>query len=702
MESSNAYPESSLSPLSNVVCDFSPVCQIDGNDSPPPTPSSNQVSSLHPVYTTQSTSNPTATSTFSRVRTASYTLDRSKQVSRLGHDTTTRDFTVNISKNKENVNIDCNVGFYTTVAVPAIQHLAATQKFVCQGVSVHCQDIVGTFDATQAQQNTVIFFRLSKDKVSIGCVRIHLHHTTRKVQLQGGALLAGEQKAPVWFVENVLKENFTKLSYEKASDISDFNQAVSRSLTSERVPSKCAGCNGQFNGRSNPAFCKECKAYFHKFKCFPTVKHKCYQNKSSQSIVTVPALSNNIARDALPVHQALVVTDEQQAGVEVQGQITHLSGTVTPAPSTTGRDVQQSQLPTLDLGLSPSHSDMEVNVQPVGVVPLPPGVVPQLPALHPRATAATVGNLAVQGGGITDNATDLSDNHVPLPPRLNPDATPFIIPWANNQAGPNNQDCGGQTDIPAHLPLGQPLPLPPTGNSSQTRSKSKQRINTLKNAPATDKVGFELECKRKQLVAAEAKIQELETEITKLRKTNYILSERIKMFENGQDKELFGRYFPPHPSNNPYEPPRSQQSAGCSHHHCCAPPSVVQCHSRCHGPPLPVSDIAALVKELSEKVAQLSGDTATIKSVINTLVKPDTKDAKLQVSLPLAEVHTTVVTSPPHSRPTELPLSPDIVVIETTQDQVTTPQAICEEQLEYGSDESMISDTNTIEEFVFE
>ena len=143
--------------------------------------------------------------------------------------------------------------------------------FVCQGVSVHCQDVVGTFDASQAQQNTVIFFRLSKDKSSLGCVRIHLHHTTRKVQLQGGALLTDELKAPVWFVENVLRKNFAKLSREKATDILKFNQAVSRSLTSDKSPSTCAGCNGQFNGRTNPAFCKECKSFFHKFKC----KMKC-------------------------------------------------------------------------------------------------------------------------------------------------------------------------------------------------------------------------------------------------------------------------------------------------------------------------------------------------------------------------------------------------------------------------------------------
>ena len=159
--------------------------------------------------------------TSSRVRTASYTLDRGKQTARLIRDTTVQDFTIVVNSNKENVNINCNVGFYSRVAVPAIQHLAAKQVFESQGITVTCQDIVGNFDATNAQQNTVIHFRLSKDKHSLegGSVRIHLHHTTRKVQIQGGALLPGDKKAPVWFVENILENVFTQLSQEKSLDI---------------------------------------------------------------------------------------------------------------------------------------------------------------------------------------------------------------------------------------------------------------------------------------------------------------------------------------------------------------------------------------------------------------------------------------------------------------------------------------------------
>ena len=71
------------------------------------------------------------------------------------------------------------------------------------------------------------------------------------------------------------------------------------------------------------------------------------------------------------------------------------------------------------------------------------------------------------------------------------------------------------------------------------------------------------------------------------------------------------------------------------------------------------------MRELSDKVVQLSGDTATIKSVINNLVRSGPIVAQHQVSPSQPELPATVDISP-HS-PTDLPLSPDIIVIEGSQ-----------------------------------
>lgn len=101
--------------------------------------------------------------------------------------------------------------------------------------------------------------------------------------MQGGALLPDEKTAPIWFVDNVLKSHFTKLSNDKSIDISNFNQAVKKMVTSQltkdQPPHTCAGCSEPFNGRSSPEHCSHFGLFFHKFKCFPTPRHPCYARK---------------------------------------------------------------------------------------------------------------------------------------------------------------------------------------------------------------------------------------------------------------------------------------------------------------------------------------------------------------------------------------------------------------------------------------
>ena len=272
---------------------FSPILtipQLDGVSSPPAVTNSPIISEFalpfppNPSFTHQL---PTA-----RARNSNYTLDRNKQIKKLRRDTAIDDFDIVVSKNKQNVNIVCNTGFYTKIAVPALQSLTVGHEKLCDGVTVQCQDIIGNFDATHAQQATVMYFRLSQNKVSLGGVRIHLHHTNRKLQLQGGAILPDKRTAPVWFVDTVLRSHFTQLSHEKSMDISNFNQAVSSMvtshLTSEQTPHICGGCKIPFNGRSSPELCSQCGLYFHKFKCFPSPKHECYIRKRTQSCNSVP------------------------------------------------------------------------------------------------------------------------------------------------------------------------------------------------------------------------------------------------------------------------------------------------------------------------------------------------------------------------------------------------------------------------------
>ena len=291
--SGSPYYNVSDASFSILSPDFT-IPQLDGVDSPPsfsisPLPST--VSS-HPGVTlplprTKSNVGTSTQPVLSSVINAAYKLDRKKQLKRLQEDTALSDFKIEVSTNKQNVNIECNSGFYSTVALPALRSLSLGGDKEFNGITINCQDIVGNFDATQAQQNTVLYFRLNQDKKSLGRVRIHLHHTVRKVQLQGGAVMPDQRTAPIWFADHVLRKNFTQLSQEKAIDISEYNRVVNemvaKYLRNDMTAHVCAGCELQFNGRSSPEQCSKCKLFFHKSKCLPSNKHTCYGRPRAKS-----------------------------------------------------------------------------------------------------------------------------------------------------------------------------------------------------------------------------------------------------------------------------------------------------------------------------------------------------------------------------------------------------------------------------------
>ena len=123
---------------------------------------------------------------------------------------------------------------------------------------VHCYDIAGKVDDVGSTVNARIFYRFTRksDKTSAGGVTIHLHHTARRVQIQGNTMVTSNSRACVWFVQNFLLARFKVEAQSKSFDIERFNSAVSNIVTShvEKLSNmeKCEGCRGHFTGRSVP------------------------------------------------------------------------------------------------------------------------------------------------------------------------------------------------------------------------------------------------------------------------------------------------------------------------------------------------------------------------------------------------------------------------------------------------------------------
>ena len=171
--------------------------------------------------------NSTQAECHARVWVAPYLLDQNKQVSKLAEDANNEDFEIVVSPNEHNVNILCSTGFYSIVVTPAFSTFSTNFSALVAGVNITCYDITKKKDGTDASVYTVYFFRLgTNSKNSIAKVVIHLHHTARKVQIQGGALVDDKKRASMWFVENFLVPAFSEAAKSKAKDIKHFNTAV--------------------------------------------------------------------------------------------------------------------------------------------------------------------------------------------------------------------------------------------------------------------------------------------------------------------------------------------------------------------------------------------------------------------------------------------------------------------------------------------
>ena len=250
--------------------------------------------------------------------------------------------------------------------------------------------------------------------------------------------------------------------------------------------------------------------------------------------------------------------------------------------------------------------------------------------------------------------------------------------------------------------------MDPLFNTGKDRNNKKAL-----RGPPIDKPSFEIECLKKQLNISHTKIKELESKLEKSDNTNHILSERIKLFENSNNKDIYEQYFPSG-RNQTEHLKENSYSSDCHtkhHHHCCAPPpcSAHTCHYPAGG-----ADITNVIRELSTKVLLLANDIAAIKTA---MIPPPVQQSGNHVPctvLPGSSVDTILTTAPvtasssavtvvqpgpsisttPYCASTATtaippPLSPDIIVLEPS---------ICPSPTVHNM--SCSSDSNTIDDNV--
>ena len=219
---------------------------------------------------------------------------------------------------------------------------------------------------------------------------------------------------------------------------------------------------------------------------------------------------------------------------------------------------------------------------------------------------------------------ELSQRHT-----LNPDALPFYIKDLGNNIGGASQQTSSS---------GQQ-----TGNPGPQASKSRQK-KPPKNCPATDPASIEAEFKNIQLNAAQARILELETDVKRLKQSNSILEERIKIFEENRRKGIHEQYFrapaqesssTPHPSNcNHSYYPNFQHHLHCHH----LPPGCFM---------QPTSNLpcpnSSRIDTISSKIAEIAQNMEAFKITLDHLktsgqnMQVNTKSTNAPTSKPLIQ-----------------------------------------------------------------
>ena len=235
------------------------------------------ITSPNSVIPASSMNNPGASSvptTSFSVLHVPYQLNQHKQITKLARDSTIDNIEITVNDNNRNVNIVCSTGFYEAVAKPALSSMSTSYSHSVLGVSILCTVFRKTQDQNMSQPGLFMRFELSGPDVepNPAPLSVHLHNTQRKVQLQGGGLMPDKSRAPVWFLENILKNIFTDQAKRKKINIDQINRKILSEIAKLRLPptqSTCSHCKKKFNAVSKPTTCHKCSLLKHSTKCSP-------------------------------------------------------------------------------------------------------------------------------------------------------------------------------------------------------------------------------------------------------------------------------------------------------------------------------------------------------------------------------------------------------------------------------------------------
>ena len=524
-------PDWRIVPIPDKTKELSSICQLDGTDdlallspanspvnSSPTAPSDSRgqaVSASHGQAVSASHDQGPSVSHGQ----APYFLNQAKQAAKICRDADSTEMKIVINNNNTNVNIQCNTGFYLVVAKPFVTGFS--QGSTCQypPVQVCCNEVYTSVDRAGVNGFSRLSFHLKGPDLSmLGTVQVHLHHTTRLVQVQGSAIMHDKTTSAVWFADHVITDRFKQLAKTKQFDITSFNTKMLEMSRAQHEAVKsgkyCSHCGKIFLGQSKPSQCTSCNSYIHR-GCIRNHNASCTSNKTSDSQPRPPSPQR-------PNKRLRTLNDS-----------THSSQAVITVPS----QVSNAAIP---LGISPPISSS------------PPVTTRPLSFLNSLTT-----NL-INSGVPTFTGISSSVSFVPTVSVSNTAGSITSIP-AENPSQPEQQprlmadisNPGARIFIPGStsMPFISSSSAPSTNTTTnRTSRKPKAKANVSSEAAQIDYLTTELNYTHSKIVSQDSTIKDLEYKVK-------ILTEKLKISDEKLNSDLHRRYFGQTDTNLPVGPP---------------------------------------------------------------------------------------------------------------------------------------------------
>ena len=206
-----------------------------------------------------------------KTRIANYSLNQTKQRDRIREDASLVDYDVKINNNDQNVTIKCSSGFYIQVARASFVTLEKKSVISHDNVAVLVDEVTVTKELSGLEATMLLHFSFSSGKDTLGGAAVHLHHSTRTIQIQGSFVMPDSTRAALWFLNNITLSRFKEIAKSKKFQVKNFNNAAKLLPTPGSVgtnpnPSdnSCQSCNAIFKTQAKPSLCGSCLKYFHK------------------------------------------------------------------------------------------------------------------------------------------------------------------------------------------------------------------------------------------------------------------------------------------------------------------------------------------------------------------------------------------------------------------------------------------------------